>query len=574
MTDADLVFFLGDQARDAHCAPIAAAVALEDGGAVTGARDATLRVWSRSAECRGVLEGHTNWVNDLKRHAGSGTVFSASSDASVKVWRLRDRWEDSVVADKPVASLLGHSDYVERLAIADLPGLLVSAGLDSQIFVWELAALEKGIPIMKLNVKQQRTALSDRHHRPENLSYYALDAAKDGSLVAAGGTDGLIRIWDPRTSHRELFRLGRIAVGSTVKEIKFSSDRFSLFSGGSDSHSKMRRWDLRKIKDQSDVPAMEFIAQIWDISALPDQSSIWTFDLDEEKQKAFVGGRCPRIASINLLDGESQKLATLGPSNQSCLRIHKSEYADSELLVANGNSDLWIVDHNSLDMRAFSSGIPPIKKFKVLSDNLTVVTQDAAGQIQSWNALTGELSKSSPMTETWTEELESSSTKQSIPRWFTVDIHLGRVGIALKKNLCFSADVCLSVNDPIIRLLVDPIKNFPNAVTTTLVNLGEIRVNYGAFALKRVLSSWIDFHRLPNSIDSDHEPIARQEHLSTPSERNCQGFVVAKTNRGIQEVLNQYSANELDQLLPDWICKAIFVISAFIVNDCLFYLLT
>lgn len=107
------------------------------------------------------MEHHTDWVNDIvlccngktceaaiislqsiyipvhlltaAHLSGHFSVISASSDTTVKVWNAHKGF--------CMSTLRTHKDYVKALAYAKDKELVASAGLDRQIFLWDVNTL-------------------------------------------------------------------------------------------------------------------------------------------------------------------------------------------------------------------------------------------------------------------------------------------------------------------------------------------------------------------------------------------------------------------------------------------------
>lgn len=107
------------------------------------------------------MEHHTDWVNDIvlccngktcepaiisfqsiyvlvhlltaAHLSGRFSVISASSDTTVKVWNAHKGF--------CMSTLRTHKDYVKALAYAKDKELVASAGLDRQIFLWDVNTL-------------------------------------------------------------------------------------------------------------------------------------------------------------------------------------------------------------------------------------------------------------------------------------------------------------------------------------------------------------------------------------------------------------------------------------------------
>ena len=76
------------------------------------------------------FEGHTDWVNDIAL-VDDQVLATCSNDATVRLWRAGS-------AGQCTFNLVQHTDCVMALAAVPQQGLLASAGLSSEVFVWDL----------------------------------------------------------------------------------------------------------------------------------------------------------------------------------------------------------------------------------------------------------------------------------------------------------------------------------------------------------------------------------------------------------------------------------------------------
>ena len=126
-------------------------------------RDGIIRIWNTSRTQETYIqsmEHHTDWVNDVVICCGGRTLISASSDTTVKVWNAHkvvvhaiDFFDFEIVREyvKPdnvldfqgfcMSTLRTHKDYVKALAYAREKEQVASAGLDRQIFLWDVNTL-------------------------------------------------------------------------------------------------------------------------------------------------------------------------------------------------------------------------------------------------------------------------------------------------------------------------------------------------------------------------------------------------------------------------------------------------
>jgi len=127
------------------------------------------------------LSHHTDWVNDLVVCKSSGTIFSASSDTTVKVWNLE--------RGDLLNTMKLHKDYVKCLSHAKDKNLLASAGFDKNIFIWDI---ETGTAL-------NPTGLDAKTINDNKYSIYSLAMNSQGTVLASGSPENCIRLWDPRT---------------------------------------------------------------------------------------------------------------------------------------------------------------------------------------------------------------------------------------------------------------------------------------------------------------------------------------------------------------------------------------
>lgn len=123
------------------------------------------------------------WVNDIVLAQNNSAIVSGSSDLTVKVWRPHS-------AEQTVPQTIGeHADYVKCVAAppADMGAPWVaSGGLDKRINLWDLNGHGK---ILSIDCSGEE--------KPEKGSVYALSAGR--SLIANGGPESIVRLWDPKS---------------------------------------------------------------------------------------------------------------------------------------------------------------------------------------------------------------------------------------------------------------------------------------------------------------------------------------------------------------------------------------
>lgn len=118
-------------------------------------------------------------MNDIVLAANRSALVSASSDLTVKVWR-------PLAGDTDAHTIGQHADYVK--CVATTPGVdwVASGGLDRKVYLWDINGQGK---TLELDTQGEE--------KPEKGSVYSLAVGR--SIVANGGPEAIVRLWDPRS---------------------------------------------------------------------------------------------------------------------------------------------------------------------------------------------------------------------------------------------------------------------------------------------------------------------------------------------------------------------------------------
>jgi WD repeat-containing protein 48 len=167
-----------------------------------------------------------HWINDIALAKNNSALVSASSDLTVKLWRPHSE------EDGHQAQTIGeHADYVKCVAPppADMNlDWIASGGLDRKICLWDLNG---GGKTLEIDVKGEEV--------PEKGSVYALSCGRN--MIASGGPERLIRLYDPRTGSRISKLVGHV---DNIRAILLDDAGDTVLSASSDKTIKL--WSIKE----------------------------------------------------------------------------------------------------------------------------------------------------------------------------------------------------------------------------------------------------------------------------------------------------------------------------------------
>ncbi|MFH0900431.1 MAG: WD40 repeat domain-containing protein, partial [Pseudomonadota bacterium] len=212
-----------------HQGPVWPVAMSPDGSLVaSGGADSIVRLWERgSGKQQHALLGHRGAIARLAFHPSGRVLASSSFDATIRLWDAGTGGE--------LGELTGHGSLPRGLAFDRSGRSLASAGIDMTVKLWDPA------PFLQVaGGNQIIDPGDDRLGNPpgHGSSCTCLSFSPDSMLVATGGIDRAVRIWDVRTG-RQIRRL--LGHASAVNDIAHSPDGRLIASAGSDK--SVRLWD-------------------------------------------------------------------------------------------------------------------------------------------------------------------------------------------------------------------------------------------------------------------------------------------------------------------------------------------
>ncbi|HSV72169.1 MAG TPA: WD40 repeat domain-containing protein [Chthonomonadales bacterium] len=208
-----------DASTEAHPGGVLC-MAVQPGGRLlaTGGGDNAIKLWASLAAPPVVtIAAHSQPVKVLAWSWDGAHLASAGADRLVQVWR----------ADGGLAgTIVGHDEPVTGLAWSRDRQVLLTSSLDGFVRAWRLADFSL--------IARQRC--SDR-------GVSAMDVSPDGRMMATGGPDGRLRLWDIGWSGAgaAFTEVASATVERSVTSLAWLGDGSALVAGSADRSARVFR---------------------------------------------------------------------------------------------------------------------------------------------------------------------------------------------------------------------------------------------------------------------------------------------------------------------------------------------
>ena len=343
--------------------------------------DKTVKLWNLEGRLLRTLEGHVNYVHSLAFSPDGQSLASASWDHTVRIWNLDGEL---------LHTLKGHYSPVYSLAFSPDSQTLASAGAGKTIKLWnfkeELPSTfeEENYTINLKFSLDSKTIIASSYNTTKFLSLkgkllkilpplegatIAVSLSPDNQIIATGGRDGIIKLWNINGELLHTLKSHTINVFS----VDIGSDNQIVASGSRDGTIKLWKIDGN--------------GELLHIRTLRGHTNYgYSVDISSDGKTVVSGSK---DGTVKLWSIKGELLKTLRGHSDS---VNAVQFSPNSQIIASASDDrtvkLW--SKQGQLTRTLTGHSFNVKKVIFSSDGQIIISKGKFGTIKLWN-LKGQL---------------------------------------------------------------------------------------------------------------------------------------------------------------------------------------
>ena len=383
-----------------------------------------------------------------------------------------------------MSTLRTHKDYVKALAYAKDRELVASGGFDKQIFLWDVNVLTA------LTATNNTVITSSLTGQKESI--YSLAMNPSGSILVSGSTEKVLRVWDPRSCTKIMKLKGH---SDNIKTVLVKSDGSVCLSGSSDG--TVRLWSIGQQRCIGTYKIHD--AGVWALVADDNfnyfyssgkDKKVYYADLNVDENPIFLFEEKAPVLSLQLAEDPMCLYVGTTNSDLNCWSL-KTKQPLEDLADLEMNTPVIEKPIRTIP------GAPGIKQIHVCNNKRYVLTKDSEKNVTLWDIL-----KAKKLTDFGAINFEDECMKRRemifVPNWFTIDAKTGMINVTLDETDCFSSYM---VTEDVPSLPIEDPKKV----------IGDSRfINYGVLLLRALLEHW------PESLENPAEEAPPDQERANP----------------------------------------------------------
>lgn len=210
-----------------------------DGSTLAWANGDTIRLWdARGGRMLHILRGHSSPVNSVAFSPDGGFLVSGSGEDGAKIWSVKTGRLVRNLGGKDLVYAVAFSPDGNTVATGSGEGNSTKNKLAVNLWDWRNGSLKRSLPIPSLYDQSGAVRFERARYRGAPIVILSIDFSPDGRLVAAGGNNRTINVWQVQGG-RMIHALKGQNYG--VTSVNFSPDGDTLAASGTD----IKLWDVR-----------------------------------------------------------------------------------------------------------------------------------------------------------------------------------------------------------------------------------------------------------------------------------------------------------------------------------------